>query len=210
MNGDKVVVRIEARPRGRNPVGRVIKVLERAHPSVVGVYRASHRFGYVVPQDRKVMRDVLIPGGEEQGARESDIVVAEITSYGDGKLNPVGKIVRVLGAPDDPGVDVLAIVHGHRLPLEFPPEVITEAERAAGHPVAAGNGRVDRRDLLVFTIDPADLGGRRPHRRRVELRGARLRTRRRGARAGHERVPRRPRDPDASARSLVGRVLAQA
>ena len=63
------------------------------------------------------------------------IVVAEITSYGDNKLNPVGRIVRVLGAASDPGVDVLSIVYEHRLPLEFPAEVITEAERSAERPI---------------------------------------------------------------------------
>jgi ribonuclease R len=156
MDGDKVVVRIEARPRGRNPVGRVIKVLERAHPSVVGIYHVARRFGYVVPQDRKVMRDILIPQGEEEGAQEHDVVVVEITSYGDSKLNSVGRVTRVLGATTDPGVDVLSIIFEHRLPLDFPPEVLAEAERAASAPIEISGGRVDRRDLLVFTIDPFD------------------------------------------------------
>ena len=156
MDGDKVVVRIEARPKGRNPVGRVIKVLERAHPSVVGIYREARRFGYVVPQDRKVTRDILIPGGESMDAREHDVVLVEITSYGDGKLNPVGRITRVLGAPGDPGVDVLSIIYEHRLPLEFPPDVLAEAELAADRPIEPGAGRVDYRELLVFTIDPSD------------------------------------------------------
>jgi ribonuclease R len=156
MDGDKVVVRIEARPRGRNPVGRVIKVLERAHPNVVGIYHVARRFGYVVPQDRKVMRDILIPQGEEQGAREHDVVVVEITSYGDTKLNSVGRVTRVLGATTDPGVDVLSIIFEHRLPLDFPPDVLGEAERASSAPTEISGGRIDRRDLLVFTIDPSD------------------------------------------------------
>ena len=63
MDGDEVVARIEARPRGRNPVGRIIKVLERAHPKVVGTYRRGRRFGYVVPKEDVLPRDVLIPEG---------------------------------------------------------------------------------------------------------------------------------------------------
>jgi ribonuclease R len=156
LDGDRVVARVEARPRGRNPVGRIIKVLERAHPSVVGTFHASRRFGYVIPHDRKVMRDILIPQGEEGDARHKDVVVAEVTSYGDAKLNPVGRIERVLGPAGDPGVDVLSIVYAHGLPLEFPAEAEREAERVAETPIEPNAQRVDRRSLHVFTIDPSD------------------------------------------------------
>jgi len=156
MDGDRVVSRIEARPRGRNPVGRVIKVLERAHPTLVGSYHASRRFGYVVPQDRKLTRDVIVPQGEEMEARHGDVVVVELISFGDGKLNPVGRVVNVLGAAGDPGVDVLAIIHGRGLPLGFSPAVENEAEMVSARPVEPEDGCVDLRDLLVFTIDPAD------------------------------------------------------
>ena len=155
MDGDRVVARIESRPRGRNPVGRIIKVLERAHQSVVGTYRASARFGYVVPKDQR-MRDILVPQGEEGEARNQDVVVVEITSYGDGKLNPVGRIQRTLGAVSDPGVDVLSILYGYGLSLDFPPEVEAEAERSAGRRVAPDESCQDRRNLHVFTIDPSD------------------------------------------------------
>lgn len=156
LNGDRVVARIEARPRGQNRVGRVIKVLERAHPAIVGVYHSSRGFGWVVPNDRKLTRDVLVPRGEELDARDRDVVVAEITSFGDGKLSPVGRITRVLGAITEPGVDVLSILHGHGLPLEFPPDVLDEAALSARRPIDAAGARGDRRGLLVFTIDPSD------------------------------------------------------
>jgi ribonuclease R len=156
MDGDKVVARIESRPKGRNPVGRIIKVLERAHGTLVGMYQASRRFGFVLPKDKKISRDVIIPQGEEMDANDGDIVVVEITSYGEGKLNPVGRVTRVLGPPEDPGVDVLSIIYGKGLPLDFPPAVEEEAESAARIPVELGPGRTDRRDLHVFTIDPAD------------------------------------------------------
>jgi ribonuclease R len=156
MDGDRVVARIEARPRGRNAVGRIIKVLERAHPTMVGTYHRARRFGYVVPQDRKVMKDILIPQGEDGDARHLDVVVAEVTSYGDAKLNPVGRVIRVLGGRDEPGVDILSIIYAHGLPLEFPDDVESEAEQVAKTPIEPDEKRVDRRELLVFTIDPAD------------------------------------------------------
>ena len=89
--------RVEGKPRGRNPNGRVIKILNRAHPTVVGTFKESRRFGYVRPLNDRLFRDVLIPAGEEGEAKTGDIVVARISAYGDRKLNPMGSVERVLG-----------------------------------------------------------------------------------------------------------------
>jgi ribonuclease R len=157
MDEDQVVVRIEARPKGRNPEGRVIKVLTRAHPTVVGTFRESRRFGYVVPLNDRLFKDVLIPSGEEGEAKTGDIVVARVTAYGDLKLNPMGEVERVLGPITEPGVDVLSILFGYGLELEFPPEVEEEAQRIIEARAREGWGeRTDRTQLRVFTIDPAD------------------------------------------------------
>ena len=157
MDGDQVVVRIEARPKGRNPVGSIIKVLERAHPKIVGTYRRSKGFGYVVPREAVLARDILIPQGDESEARDHDVVVVRIVSYGDRKLNPVGAVEQVLGPITKPGVDVLALVYGYGLSPEFPENVsLAAAELARERRPEDDPGRTDRRDLLVFTIDPAD------------------------------------------------------
>ena len=157
MDGDQVVARIEGQPRGRNPEGRIIKVLVRAHPTVVGTFREAKRFGYVVPLNDRLSRDVLIPEGERGEAKPGDIVVARITVFGDGKRDPLGEVERVLGPITEPGVDVLSILFGYGLELEFPSEV----EEAAQETIAQRNqegweGRVDRTDLHAFTIDPSD------------------------------------------------------
>lgn len=157
MDGDRVVVRIESRPAGRSPVGRVIKVLERARSAVVGTLHRARRFSYVVPLDRRMARDVLIPPGEEGGAADGDVVVARIVSYGEGSVGPAGEVEHVLGRLSDPGVDILAIAHGYGLALEFPRVVSQAAEAGARKGMAEpGEDRVDRTDLLVVTIDPAD------------------------------------------------------
>lgn len=157
MDGDQVVARIEARPRGRNPVGRIIKVLERAHPRIVGTYRRTRNFGYVVPKGDLLPRDILIPQGDEKDARDHDVVVVKMVSFGDRKLNPVGEVEEVLGPITDPGVDILALVHGYGLAPDFPEEVRLAAEEVARtRRPEEDSGRVDHRALLVFTIDPAD------------------------------------------------------
>ncbi|MFC1575291.1 ribonuclease R [Gemmatimonadota bacterium] len=157
MDGDQVVVRIESRPKGRNPEGRVIKVLKRSHPTVVGTFREARRFGYVEPLNDRLFRDVLIPSGEEGEATTGDIVVVRMTAYGDGKLNPMGEVERVLGPIDTPGVDVLSILFGYGLELEFPAEVEEAAQEVVqAKDRQAWGDREDRTSLHVFTIDPAD------------------------------------------------------
>jgi ribonuclease R len=157
LDGDRVVVRIESRPPGRSPVGRIIKVLERARHSVVGTLHRSRRFSYVLPLDRRLSRQILVSLGDEGGGDDGDVVVVRIDAFGDGTNNPVGAVERVLGRLSDPGVDVLAVAHSYGLILDFPAEVLSAAERSAKAAEAKpGADRVDRTDLLVFTIDPAD------------------------------------------------------
>jgi ribonuclease R len=157
MDGDRVVARVEGKPRGKNPEGRIIKILDRAHPTVVGTFRESRRFGYVVPLDDRLFRDILIPDGGEGEASSGDIVVARLTAYGDRKRDPLGEVERVLGPITEPGVDVLSILFGYGLELEFPPEVEEAAQEVVRAREGEGlEGRVDRTDLHVFTIDPAD------------------------------------------------------
>ena len=155
MDGDRVAVRIESRPRGRAPVGRVVKVLERSHPTVVGTFHANRAFGFVKPLERQIPRDILVPQSKDANAAEGDVVVVRITQFGDRRLNATGEVERVLGSIDDPGVDVLAILHGHGLPAEFPAE-IEDAAREAEAKAREPGTRSDRRDLHVFTIDPSD------------------------------------------------------
>jgi ribonuclease R len=157
LDGDRVVARIESRPPGRSPVGRIIKVLERARSTVVGTLHKGSRFSYVVPLDRRLTRDLLIPPGDEGGARDGDVVVVRFVSYGEGNVGPSGEVKEVLGRLSDPGVDILAVAHSYGLVLDFPREVTLAAEEAARRGMEEpGEDRVDRTGLLVVTVDPAD------------------------------------------------------
>lgn len=161
-DGDRAVVRVESRKRGDRPEGRVIKILKRHRESVVGTFHdrqgARGTYGFVVPEDRKFRWDVMIPTGQTGGAGPGDVVVVRITDWGGPTRGPAGEVERVLGRLGDPGVDVLAIIHGHELPTEFPPAVEAEAEKLRARGITAADlaDREDLRDHLVFTIDPAD------------------------------------------------------
>ncbi len=158
MDGDRVVARIERRRRGARVEGRVIKVLQRARETLVGTFHAERSFGFVVPEDRKLARDVFIPPGQHGGASDGDVVVIRVTGWGNEHLGPSGEVERVLGAMGAPGVDVLAVIYGHELPVAFPADVLEEAAAAAERGITRQDlaGRTDLRDTLVFTIDPAD------------------------------------------------------
>ncbi|BCR04656.1 ribonuclease R [Desulfuromonas versatilis] len=154
MHGDRVAVRIEHAGRFGKPEGRVIRVLERVHQTLVGRFEAGRGFGYVVPADPRLSHDILIPKGAAGTARPGQIVVARIDTYPERNRMPEGVIVEVLGEPDDPEVEILAIVHKHGLPNRFPAEVLEAAaqvpDRVRPEDLA---GREDLRELPTVTID---------------------------------------------------------
>ena len=155
---DVVVARVEKRPARKNPQGRIIRVLRRAWSQVVGTYHRKRNYGFVHAEEPEIRKDLFVPPDFEGDAEDGDVVVVEVLEWGDEEPNPVGRVSEVLGKPGDPGVDVLSILHGHGLPLDFPPEVIEDAERTADWGIEPEDleGRDDFRDQLVFTIDPPD------------------------------------------------------
>ena len=154
---DRVVARIEKRKgKGQNPEGSVIRVLERAREQVVGTIQMGKRFGFVVPDNPRLSFDVYVAQEDLAQAEEGEKVVVAIDDWGDGTKNPEGHVVEVLGAPDEPGVDIVSIIYAHGLDQEFPEEVERAAERIEPDLESEAKRRLDLRDKLVFTIDPAD------------------------------------------------------
>ena len=158
VEGDRVAVRVERHVPGRNPEGRLVRVLERAWGQIVGVYHDRRGYGAVVPQEPPLPADVFVPAADKGDAADGDIVLVKIAEWGKTELRPVGAVTSVLGRPGDPGVDVLSIILGQQLPIEFPPAVLREAEKVARRGVRPEDleGREDFRDTLCFTIDPGD------------------------------------------------------
>ncbi|HEX6064185.1 MAG TPA: ribonuclease R [Longimicrobiales bacterium] len=158
VNGDRVIARVEKRKRGGKMEGRVVRVLERARQTVVGVYHPTKNFGFVVPEDLTLPNDVFVPPGQEGEATEGDVVVVRIEDWGDQHRGPAGQVEKVLGKMGEPGVDVLAVLYGHELPVEFPQEVVDAAEKMRQRGITEADlaGREDLRHELIFTIDPVD------------------------------------------------------
>ena len=144
--GDTVEVAVKGRG-GRRPEGVITKVLAHSVTEVIGTFERSKNFGFVIPDNQRINRDIFIPLERTRGAVTGQKVTAEITDYGRGRKNPEGRITQILGEASDPETEVLSIIMAYGLPTEFPERVENQAERVA-KPVSAADraGRLDLRE----------------------------------------------------------------
>jgi len=155
---DTVEVALLPETSGKRREAQVLKVIARGITQVVGTYeRSRDTYGFVIPDNTKLQQDIFIPAERSKGAMSGHKVVVEITDYGSDKKGPEGKIIEILGHVNDPGVDIMSIVRGYELPVEFPEKVMNQAERVAQTVSEADMaGRRDLRDLAMVTIDGED------------------------------------------------------
>jgi len=187
MHGDHVLASIERRKRfgdGAGPAraeGRILRVINRAHATVVGLFRYGSRGNTVAPYESRLTQEIIIPPGDEltselqgklgqhqpkpfaatQGKRgmrlpelDGAVVNVEMTRFPRGGVAPAGRVIEILGRPGEFGVDVEILIRKHHLPHEFSADVLAEAA-AMAHPVGDVEraGRRDFRDLPIVTID---------------------------------------------------------
>jgi ribonuclease R len=180
MQGDQVLVEVEPPKADGRRLGRIVRVLERRNPTVVGIFhyqRSDRAQGHsVVPFDERMTQPILIPPGQEvpeapeaatphrvlgveaasvavHESLEGLVVDVEITSWPTPTRPPVGRVIEVLGDPDDFGVDVEMMIRKHQLPRVFPENVLAEARNVAHWDAAEAENRLDFRGLPIVTID---------------------------------------------------------
>ena len=154
---DTVEVILLKKPAGKRQEAEVIKVIERGTNTIVGTFQKSRNFGFVVPDNQKLAEDIFIPIERSKGAVDGHKVVVELTDYGSERKKPEGKVVEILGHINDPGVDIMSIVKGFDLPVEYPEKVMNQAERIPDEILEADcAGRTDLRDMVMVTIDGED------------------------------------------------------
>lgn len=158
MDSDIVLVKVTKHAEGdRRGEGRVERVIKRAHTQVVGRFEKSKNFGFVIPDDRRLSRDLYIHEKDSMGAETGDKVVVKITKYSEQNRNPEGKIVEVLGQAGTNEAEIQSIIKMHGLPEEFPKKVLRQAERIElDIPKEEIDRRKDFRDDIVVTIDGSD------------------------------------------------------
>ena len=157
LNGDIVLARVTSESSGQRREGTIVRIIERGVQQIVGTYSESKHFGFVIPDDKKIATDIFIPKGSTKGAIEGHKVVVKLTSYPEGRKNAEGEVVKILGHKNDPGVDILSVIHKHGLPLAFPDNVLEQANSApdTNDEKEIANRR-DLRNETIVTIDGAD------------------------------------------------------
>ncbi|HZU28318.1 MAG TPA: VacB/RNase II family 3'-5' exoribonuclease, partial [Bryobacteraceae bacterium] len=175
MHGDRVVVRIARIESDGRADGEVVRILRRAHTTIVGEFAVKRRGNYVIPHDERIQQWIEIPEGMEVPEDQSPsrdrvgaapievhgpqdlegmIVTAEVLEFPEDGEHAIGRVTEVLGFPDDFGVDVEIVIRKHHIPHRFPPEVLAQAQ--AIPPVIRADEaarRRDFRDMPIVTID---------------------------------------------------------
>ena len=157
MNGDIVLVRLNQKASGTRPEGQVIRIIERGTTEIVGTYSDQTSYGFVVADDKRIANDIFIPKESKKGAVDGHKVVVKITKYPEGRMSAEGEVVKVLGHKNDPGMDIISIIYKHGIQIEFPEDVLAQANSVPDQ--IDPNDLKDRRDLreeTIVTIDGAD------------------------------------------------------
>jgi len=157
LHGDTVKVYVFAKKNGSKRDGEVIEIIKRAKSDFTGVIKVSDRFAFVIADDKKMMHDIFVPLADILGAKNGQRVLVNLTDWPEGAKNPIGVVKHVLGDQGENNTEMNAILAQYGFPLSFPPQVEKEAnaipEEIAAEEIAK---RKDFREVLTFTIDPAD------------------------------------------------------
>ncbi|MFP3125171.1 ribonuclease R [Ectobacillus funiculus] len=157
LHGDTVLARINSETSGSRKEGTIVRIIERGTKQLVGTYTESKNFGFVIPDDKRIISDIFIPKNVAMGAVEGHKVVVKITAYPQDRMSAEGEVIQILGHKNDPGVDILSIIHKHGLPMMFPADALDQANNVPDtiDPKDLENRR-DLRNEVIVTIDGAD------------------------------------------------------
>lgn len=157
LHGDKVQLVIDSTSAGKRAEGRIVGILEHANVSIIGYYQKNKSFGFVIPDNQRITKDVFIPQGKDHGAVTGHKVMVKMTDFGNDRKKPEGIITEILGHVNDPGIDILSMIRAFGLPEEFPGEVMKQVSRISNevNPEEL-KGRLDLRTLQTVTIDGED------------------------------------------------------
>lgn len=159
MNNDIVLVRAltESSDPGVRVEGAVEKVLERNSTRIIGNYLDKGNFGFVVADDKRIPNDIFIKKEDSMGAVEGHKVIVHVKQFPEGQKSAEGEIVEILGHKNDPGMDIISIIHKHDITVDFPKDVLKQAEETKDTIDETDiKGRKDLRQEQIITIDGAD------------------------------------------------------
>ena len=154
MHGDRAAVRIGGRDHRGRPTGTIVEVLERSNRRIVGRLHAEHGVTFLVPEDRRIAHDILVPPAEAGRAKPGQVVTVDLVAQPSKQAQPIGRVAEVLGNYADPGMEIEIAVRKFDLPHEFSKKAVAAA-RAFPDSIQSSDlqNRRDLRDLQFVTID---------------------------------------------------------
>lgn len=157
LHGDRVLARVTGTDRRGRPEGEIVEVIERRTNRLVGRLLDERGATVVAPEDQRITHDILIPPGATLNAEHGQVVVVEIVQQPQRHVQPVGRVVEVLGAIDDPGMEIEIAVRKFAVPHQFSADALAAAAALPDEVRARDRrGRVDLRDVPLVTIDGED------------------------------------------------------
>ncbi|UYG08464.1 ribonuclease R [Halomonas sp. M4R1S46] len=155
FHGDHVLVRVSGRDRRGRDEATIAEILARNTQTIVGVYRENTpEFGVLIPENPRIVQEVIIPHKANGGARDGQVISATIIKQPETRVQPVGEVAEVLGERMDPGMEIDIAIRSYEIPAEFPPEVHDQiAGMSAEVAEDDKHHRVDLRDVPLVTID---------------------------------------------------------
>ncbi len=156
LHGDRALVRVTGLDRKGRPEGSIVEVTERANSRVVGRVFVEHGVVFVVPENKRIAQDILVPPEKKSKlkAQSGQVVMVEIIEQPSKHSQPIGRIVEVLGNYADPGMEIEIALRKHDLPFEFPKAALEENKKMPDKVRKTDlKGREDLRELPLVTID---------------------------------------------------------
>jgi ribonuclease R len=161
MDGDKVQAEITEKAKEKNPVGKIVKIVERSIKEYVGAYKEKDGTAMVVPENERQDRPFMIPKnkvtppGTKKKPRPGEMVLVKLERWDDPKKDPLGSIIEIIGNPKEPGIDLKIVAKSNGLSTDFPKKVKQQTDKLAVADIKAeAKRREDLRRLKCFTIDP--------------------------------------------------------
>lgn len=157
LDQDQVWVRLLSDPGDKKTEGEIIEVIERGHKKIIGRYEKGKTFGFVIPDNDRICKDIFISDRRGKKAITGDKVVVNILNWSDNGKNPEGEIAEILGNQDEPGIDILSVLKEYDIPMDFSKDVEKEAMHISDKITEVDLGkRKDLREEVIFTIDGDD------------------------------------------------------
>jgi ribonuclease R len=154
LHGDRARVRVTGLDSRDRPAGEIVEVLERAQSRIVGRLHRERGVLYLIPEDRRIAQDILVPPAEAGRAKPGQVVTVELRAQPTRLERPVGRVVEVLGDYAGPGMEIEIALRKFALPFEFPKRALAQAGALPeGVREEDLKGRRDLRALPFVTID---------------------------------------------------------